>query len=70
MPDFATLTDDGDGTGALRFEPDTGDEGTYDITVTVTDDGIPAKSDSETFTLTVLNAGVIVPTIIVPILLD
>jgi hypothetical protein len=69
LPDFGTLTDDGDGTGSIRFEPETGDAGSYDITVTVTDDGIPAKTDSETFTLTVLDAGVIVP-IIVPLVVD
>ena len=53
LPSFATLTDNGDGTGSLDVAPGFDDGGTFTITVTVTDDGTPVLSDSETFDLTV-----------------
>jgi hypothetical protein len=39
IPDFATFTDNGDGTGQLVFAPGRGDRGDYSITVRATDDG-------------------------------
>ena len=53
LPDFGTLIDNGDGTGSIQFDPDFEDEGTYEITVTVTDDYSTPLSDSDTFILTV-----------------
>ena len=55
LPDFATLTDNGDGTGKIDFAPGFQDANSYDITVLVTDDGAPNRSDQQTFTLTVEN---------------
>ena len=53
LPDFGTLIDNGDGTGSIQFDPDFEDEGTYEISVTVTDDYLTPLSDSDTFILTV-----------------
>ena len=53
LPSFATLTDDGDGSGALDLAPLTGDNGTYSATVS-TSDGLLA--DSETFTIEVIDS--------------
>ena len=53
LPSFATLNDNGDGTGSISFAPQAGDEGIYNITVTAKDDGSPALSDNDSFTLTV-----------------
>ncbi len=59
IPDgFSTITDNGDGTGSLDFNPGFADEGTYTVVVTVTDSTTAsngALTDSETFTLTVTN---------------
>ncbi|UCG74247.1 MAG: chitobiase/beta-hexosaminidase C-terminal domain-containing protein, partial [Chromatiales bacterium] len=52
-PEFASLTDNDDGTGSIALNPAPGDAGTYALTVTVTDDGSPAASDTETLTVTV-----------------
>ena len=54
LPDFVTFIDRGDGTAIFDSMPAVGDAGVYTITVTVTDDGAPPLSDSETFTLTVV----------------
>ena len=53
LPEFATLTDNGNGTGTIAVSPRYTDSGSYVVTVTVTDDGVPNLNDSETFTLTV-----------------
>ena len=54
LPDFASFTDNGDGTGEITFNPALDENGTYsDITVTATDDGDPALSGSESFSLIV-----------------
>lgn len=54
LPVFASLTDSGNGTALLRVAPNAGDLGTYlGAVVTVTDDGTPALSTSEIFTITV-----------------
>src|SRR3990172_5925582 len=57
LPRFLTLVDNGDRTAELRMETSLNDQGTYPITITVTDNGSPQLSDSETFTLTILNDG-------------
>ncbi len=51
LPMWLMLTDNGNGTGSLSGTPAT--IGSYDITVKVTDNGIPSLMDQETFTLTV-----------------
>ena len=53
LPSFGSLTDNGDGTGALVFDPHFVDDGIYTISVTVADRGLPSLADSESFTLTV-----------------
>lgn len=53
LPLFATLTDNLNGTATLSLAPGYEDAGSYVITVTVTDNGVPALTDSETLTITV-----------------
>ena len=71
---IGTLTDDGDGSGSIRFEPRVGDAGFYLTSVIVTDDGVPRESDSQSFTLTVaekpVDPALVVPVVIIPTLLD
>ncbi len=55
LPSFAELHDHGDRTADIVIETDHDSSGTYTITVTVTDNGSPKMSDSDTFILTVLN---------------
>ncbi|HCO96831.1 MAG TPA: hypothetical protein DIU00_23310, partial [Phycisphaerales bacterium] len=59
LPDFATFTDNGDGTASLRFEPDFDHRGDYVIRITATDDGngqpSAALSDDYTFVVSVLS---------------
>ena len=51
LPSFAVLTDNNDGTASLAINPQTGDEGTYAVTIVVTDsDGL---TDEETFDIMV-----------------
>ncbi|MCZ6759493.1 MAG: Ig domain-containing protein, partial [Gemmatimonadetes bacterium] len=54
LPTFCSLTDNGDRTASIACNPGGGDSGTFNVTVTVTDDGSPALSDSDTFDLTVI----------------
>ena len=53
LPTFGQLVDYGDKTADLIFETDEDSSGTYTITVTVTDNGTPQLSDSDTFVLEV-----------------
>ena len=54
LPPGATLTDHGNGTATFSWQTGYGDAGIYnDVTFTVTDDGTPALSDSETITISV-----------------
>jgi hypothetical protein len=53
-PDFATLTDHGDGTATLHLSPTKTDAGTYGGVVITVSDGI--LSDSETITIVVTQA--------------
>jgi len=55
LPSFAELVDNGDRTADIIIETGADSSGSYTITVTVTDNGTPQLSDSDTFTLTVLN---------------
>ena len=55
LPSFATLSDNGDGTAVLSVAPGFEDSGNYPVTITVTDDGVPALSASESFTIIVVN---------------
>ena len=52
-PAGATLFDNGDGTANFFWTPDYSQAGSYPVTFTVTDNGIPSASDSETITITV-----------------
>ncbi len=54
LPAFGKLTDNGDGTATLQFNPGDNDSGTYpQIIVAVNDNGTPSLSDSDVFTLIV-----------------
>ncbi len=53
LPAFVNLTDNGDGTGVLQIAPGFEDSGAYLITVTATDS--LGQSDSQSFTLTVVD---------------
>jgi len=57
LPRFAVLMDNGDGTGKLVLVTSLNDAGTYQITITVTDNGSPNQSDSETFDLVINDDG-------------
>ena len=54
LPSFASFVDDGDGTGTLSLSPQSGDAGSYDVTMTA-DDG--TATDAETLTVTVTQPG-------------
>ena len=57
LPNFATFTDNGDGTGELAFAPVGGDKNNYTVTVTATNtgngQGVGVLSDSQSFVLSV-----------------
>ncbi len=54
LPSGGTFTDNHDGTATYSWTPATGQAGSYtNVTVTVTDSGVPALSDAEVFTITV-----------------
>ena len=54
LPPSANFTDNGDGTGIFTWQPEIEDVGEYpDVIFTVTDDGSPPLSDSESITITV-----------------
>ena len=53
LPPFCSFTDNGSGSGNITCNPLTGNAGTYATTVTVTDNGSPAASDSEAFNIVV-----------------
>jgi len=57
LPRFAVLMDNGDGTAKLALTTSLNDAGTYQITITVTDNGSPNQSDSETFDLVINDDG-------------
>lgn len=52
-PEGMTIVKTGDTTAEIRWTPAAGDIGTVNIVVLVTDNGTPAKSDSESFAITV-----------------
>jgi hypothetical protein len=53
LPTGARFTDNGNGTARLEWTPGFDRAGNYPMTITVTDRGTPAASDSESFTITV-----------------
>ncbi len=55
LPAFATLTNSGNRSASLTLAPNYSAAGSYPITVTVTDNGTPVLSASQSFTLTVIN---------------
>ncbi len=57
LPRFAVLVDNGDGTGKLVLATSFDDDGAYQITITVTDNGSPNQSDFETFELVITDDG-------------
>ena len=60
LPAFATFTDNGDGTGSIRFIPTFNDSGTYqNIGLIAADDGNPVLSDTIYFTLIVRDSIVV-----------
>ena len=63
LPAFATLTDNGDGTGVIQIEPGFEDAGSFNIAVLATDSG--GLTDTESFTLTVNDVAQIIR-IVVP----
>jgi len=54
-PPFATLTDNGDGTGVLHVAPGFDDAGVYTAIITALDDGEPQLGASQTIMITVNN---------------
>ena len=57
LPPFAVLIDNGDRTARLEMATSFNYEGTYQITITVTDNGIGNLNDSETFDLVITDDG-------------
>jgi len=53
LPGFASLTDHDNDSATLDINPQTGDIGTYSVTVTITDDSLPNQQDFETFNIIV-----------------
>jgi hypothetical protein len=53
LPDGASFADAGDGTATIDWTPAAADIGSHGVTVTVSDDGAPPESDSESFELVV-----------------
>ncbi|UCH65008.1 MAG: hypothetical protein JSW63_10400, partial [Ignavibacterium sp.] len=61
LPSFGSFVDNGDGSNIITFAPDPGESGTFsDILVITSDDGLPALSDTISFTLIVLDIAVII----------
>ncbi|MDW3211999.1 MAG: putative Ig domain-containing protein [Reichenbachiella sp.] len=50
LPSFATLTDNGDGTGTIQINPQSGDEGSHNVTISASDG---TDADTEDITITV-----------------
>ena len=53
LPAFATIIDNGDGTGILRLSPVIGDAGAYGVDILACDDIDPILCDTETIIITV-----------------
>ncbi|MEZ4765476.1 MAG: hypothetical protein R3C26_20540 [Calditrichia bacterium] len=48
-PTFASLTDNGNGSGSITFSPGAEDAGNYTVELIVTDNGSPALRDTVAF---------------------
>ncbi|MEZ4765480.1 MAG: cadherin repeat domain-containing protein [Calditrichia bacterium] len=53
LPDFASVSDNGNGTGNIQLTPGFEDSGSYTLSAIVTDDGTPNLSDTVSFSLTI-----------------
>jgi hypothetical protein len=53
-PAFATITDNGNGTGNLRLAPGTTDSGAHMVTIRATDNGTPSASSDEPLVVTII----------------
>ncbi len=53
LPAFASVVDNGDGTGSLHLQPGFGDLGSHQLYVAVADDGTPALGAGQALALTV-----------------
>ena len=62
LPSFAVLTDNNDGTASLDINPQTGDEGTYTVTIVVTD--LDNLTDEETFDIVVTSTNTIISNLV------
>ena len=56
LPVFCDLTDNMNNSASLTCSPVTGDDGDYQIIVTVADNGVPSLADSETLIIRVRGA--------------
>ncbi len=55
LPAFASFTDNGDGSGSFQFNPDFSHAGVYNLKLAAVDNGVPALSDTASFTITINN---------------
>jgi len=58
LPKFCSLMDNGNNSADLSCSPAAGDDGEYEVVVTVTDTGVPQLSDTESFTIQVRGSSV------------
>lgn len=55
VPAFCGVSDTGSGTARISCSPGLDDQGTYPVTVTVTDNGVPAAADEESIDIVVVD---------------
>ncbi len=53
LPSFANFVDNGNGTGVVTISPNNGNVGSYTLTMTATDNGVPSLSATRSFTVVV-----------------
>jgi hypothetical protein len=61
LPSYASITNHGNGTATLTMTPSAAHVGTTNIVVTVSDNGSPVMTDSQSVSLTVTSGGVVNP---------
>ena len=61
LPQFCSLTDNANGSASIDCSPTNSDAGVYAISVTVTDSGLPPLSDTDSFSLTVVERTTVDP---------